>query len=314
MLRHYSQDEIESRYQKLPEELQAAMYDFDVADKTFQIGKKHGLSTDKIGAMAEILGYVVLGFIGPREFVKALSEDIGMDMEKAKALASEINSALFTPLRGALKRAHDIEITEEDIQRGGEEMVRRAPPPFLDKLGTTAGAAPTRPKPETKPSPSSFDKAQDKESKPTFPGITPLPKTSPIDLRAQEPSRSAFISKPEDKKPEVPAPPERASPRQESERPTPSTTSQPSWIAQKPTPPQMPESGSTNQELGTKKELELVPPPPRPGPRIPPIDLRKPAQQESQAPPKPPMPSTPLEQKTTPQPYKGVDPYKESTE
>lgn len=300
MLKNYTKQDLDERYQKLPTELQEALYSFDIADRIFETGKKYGLSIEKISKLAGETGYVILGVTGPREFVKTLTEGLGLTIDKTRSIASDINREVFAPIRGMLKRTHNVDFTEEDIQHGGEEILRKAPAPIT--------ATPTT-KPESRPI--------IPESKPTFPGITPIPKTPPIDLRGQEPPRPILTPKPEvsvpppaqkleEKAPEIPIPPTSTeTTRSEQARP------QPSWILSKPVQPTPVERATEISKPPQKDEMDLVAPPSRLGPKIPPIDLRK-TPQEAPQPTAPTPPQT--SPKPVPQPYKGEDPYKEPIE
>lgn len=132
MSRTYTKQELTERYEKLPDALKDAMFSADVAEKIFAAGKKHGLTIEKIGFLAEETGRVILGVTRPNEFVAVLAERLGATPDAAQNIASDINHQIFFPLREILKTTHQVDIGEAAIQRPADAIDLRAmarPPP-----------------------------------------------------------------------------------------------------------------------------------------------------------------------------------------
>jgi len=136
----FSHQQIDTQYQKLPDVLKDAMFSADVSDLVFEIGKKHGLSIDKIGLLADEIGYIIVGLARPSEFSKNLAQALGTDENQTREIAAEVNHQIFFPLREALKKTHQFDMREEEIQR-------REPPPPKPKPETIPASVQTQPTP-----------------------------------------------------------------------------------------------------------------------------------------------------------------------
>lgn len=111
----YTPDQIEERYQKLPDALKQALFAPDVAEKIFNIGKKHGLTIEKIGLSADEAGAVILGFTKPNNFIGYLAEALEIGTGKAGEIAADINHEILFPLREELKKTHGIDFNADAI-------------------------------------------------------------------------------------------------------------------------------------------------------------------------------------------------------
>lgn len=179
----YTDEEIESRFQKLPQVLQDAMCDPDIAEKMGVIGKMFGLLREKIRYMSEETGYIILGLTRPQEFVNSLAESLEVNTDKAKVIAKEINHQIFFPLREALKTAHQVEVSEDEIERGAAMMKKAPTPPLPPKSTPPPPPRPTEEKKESPlpPPPTVFPQKIVLEKKPEL--NLPPSKIPPIDLR-----------------------------------------------------------------------------------------------------------------------------------
>ncbi|MEK7502843.1 MAG: hypothetical protein AAB556_00165 [Patescibacteria group bacterium] len=114
--------EILDRYLNLPEDLQKALFSPQNSEAIFEIGKKHGLAVDKMGELADETGLVMLGMTKPSEYIKNLSQRLGVEPEKAKAVAEDINQKVFAPIRESLKKIHGISPTAEPVKPSPKEL------------------------------------------------------------------------------------------------------------------------------------------------------------------------------------------------
>lgn len=117
MAQEYTEQELEERYLHLPPELREALFSVEHAQQMYEIGKKSGLNVEQIGALAQESGYLIIGITHPHDFAANLSRRLGVDLEKARAIATEINHQIFYPLRELLKSAHKIDVTQEQINK-----------------------------------------------------------------------------------------------------------------------------------------------------------------------------------------------------
>ncbi len=117
----FSQQLIDEQYKKLPQELKDAIFSVDIADKIFEIGRKFAITIEKNGFLAEETAFVVLGLLKPEEFTVAIKSRLGVEDDEAHDIAKEVNRQILLPIREALKRAHQIEIPDEEA---GDEKSR----------------------------------------------------------------------------------------------------------------------------------------------------------------------------------------------
>lgn len=147
----YSKQQLDAQYEKLPLSLKEALFSAGVAEKMFEIGKKNGLTIEKTGFMAEETGLIILGLLAPRDFAASLSKRLEISLDKAQAIASDINHQIFFPLREILKETHDIEIGEDTIH--SEEVAPRQPPAATEMTDQKAPKESTLPPVATPPPP-----------------------------------------------------------------------------------------------------------------------------------------------------------------
>lgn len=143
----FPKEQLDTQLAKLPPPLREALFSADVAEKTFDIGEKHGLNIEKIGFLAEEVGYVVLGLVAPRDFISALEKRLSTDADTTQKIASEINSQIFRPLRELLKQTHEVDVPAELIKK---ETVFRIPKPSTSGQDAVQKFAPIFPTPPAK--------------------------------------------------------------------------------------------------------------------------------------------------------------------
>ena len=211
MLNTFTQEKVDAQYKKLPEPLREALYSAEIAQKIFEIGKKNGLNVDKIGLLAEEVGYVILGLTRGNEFVNLLKEVLQINEEKAHTVVEEVNLQIFSPIREDLKTAHEFESREtsppkidlsaqKPLTSSSTSAIRPAP---LVKPTTTSALkdevtkilktpeikappsppAGTMPSWMTKPTQEAGSKKQEARNETT--PLAPPASSQPIDLRSQ---------------------------------------------------------------------------------------------------------------------------------
>lgn len=317
MPRAYTKQQLQEQYEKLPDVLKDALYSVETADKVHEIGKKSGLTIEKMGFMAEEVGRIILGLTRPGEFVALLAERLEVDKDTAQKIALDINHQILFPLREALKRTHKIEIGEAALQPQPRAPLsqRTAPAPEerpKQPISTIGPISPISPKPGPK-QPSIVDLG----------GFKPL-KAGPPDFLSHEKAGKSVAEKGTSKIPPIDLS------KTEARPPAPTQT--------KPPPSPAPVSPTTPQ---VPPVLSTPPPHSSPQPNIPPIDLRQQSKSPQAEPlrptsppqplylaaktPEPPAPSVnsidlrqtpkpPAQEKPKVKPWSGYDPYKEPIE
>ncbi len=344
----YTKQQLEERYTRLPPILQETLFSPEVAEKLFEIGKKNGITIEKIGFAAEETGFVILGLTRPREFVSELASRLEVDDDTARKIALDISHQIFFPLREALKQTHQIEIGEEAIQTSlevrpltgrGPTPARSAapPPPAVEKVSSIKYQGQRIPLVEigslkAPPPPAggqpSFLTRDEVEKIVAEKKVTPRSTDTELRDTVNMPPLSRNtepvprFTPPPPKPPPSPAPPLKPQPSTPTPHPIPPVST---------TPPQI------TQQQGQVSSIEYQG---GSSPKVPPIDLRQPAtsikyrvssikeetqpaqipdkaeSQQAPAAPEAKIPSIDLRQTSKPQkeklkPWSGYDPYRE---
>lgn len=306
----YTQNEIEEYYRKLPEVLRDALFSPSVAENIFAVGKKFGLTIEKIGFLAEQVGFIVLGLSRPPVFTRVLAESLGMDNDKAREIAKEINSQIFYPLREALKAAHQIEITEPatNDQRPTTETEPIAAT-MAKFMPLSKVEVPSMPRPIPPPA---FARPPGQERKVVPPQISVVPPQAPIPRPVETPKHIT---------PQAVTPPSPPKPAITPALPKAPTPIKPAEPIKPPAPTKPPATQPKIQPIDLRKATPPAPKAPAGKPErmreaifAPPVEPQTtvPAEPKKESPPYSPKAiesgAKPPEKKT---PYGGYDPYKE---
>lgn len=145
----YTQEQLQDHFRRLPPQLQDALYDADIAERTYEIGRKHGLTIEQIGILAEESGFITLGLAHPEEYVGNLARALKLDTEKAKMIAADMNHVIFFPLRDILKQTHQFDLSQETVQKGLPSIIVSTPGSASGSYvpPVTGGAQPIPPPP-----------------------------------------------------------------------------------------------------------------------------------------------------------------------
>ncbi|MBU2219469.1 hypothetical protein KKG15_03195 [Patescibacteria group bacterium] len=103
----YTDEQILEMYKKLPEDLRNAIFSVEMTGAVKGIGEKYQLPIDKIGALGNETGMVMLGVTHSRDFIVNLGNRLNVDKETARKIADEINTQIFSKVRESLKKIHE---------------------------------------------------------------------------------------------------------------------------------------------------------------------------------------------------------------
>lgn len=110
MSRQYTQAQLEQIYQKLPEELQEALFSLETAENIGQVCESYGIGDERVSEIARYAGYVLMGLTLPQEFSGVLETEVKLPKTMADAIARDINRLVFYPVKPALEQLHRMEI------------------------------------------------------------------------------------------------------------------------------------------------------------------------------------------------------------
>lgn len=115
----YTLEQLEERYNQLPEAVKEAMYAVETADKIMAIGKKYNLHIDQIGLLAEETGLVMLGLTPYYQFMDNIQKKLGVNRAASENITLDINTEIFLPIREFLKQGGALP-SREEVLRGVE--------------------------------------------------------------------------------------------------------------------------------------------------------------------------------------------------
>ena len=101
-------EKLKEIFQDLPKDVKDAVFSVDSSKVIRGVGEKKNLTVDKIGELADEVGLVMFGLTHPKDFIANLSKRLEIDRGKAKEIAEEINTQLFSKIRESLKQVHGL--------------------------------------------------------------------------------------------------------------------------------------------------------------------------------------------------------------
>ena len=95
---------IDQRLAELPENIRTAIESADLGRMLRVIGQEHNLHIDQIGKLEDETMLVMLGFFEPEQFNTQLEQQLLIPAADAAAIAGEVTTNIFLPIRESLKR------------------------------------------------------------------------------------------------------------------------------------------------------------------------------------------------------------------
>ena len=106
----YTQEQLDKIYEKLPEELKEAIFSVETAEEIGDTCESYGITDNRVGEIADRVGYVLAGLMLPQEFAQVLETEVKLPKVLAQAIARDLNRFVFYPVRPALEQLHRMEI------------------------------------------------------------------------------------------------------------------------------------------------------------------------------------------------------------
>jgi len=107
----YPPEQLWPLYEKLPKDLQEAIFSEKTADLIYDICTRNGLEKE-MSEIAKLTGYVLLGLLPPDEFEKTLKEELKLNNDLNKKVVLEITRFIFFPVKESLEALYKIEIAK----------------------------------------------------------------------------------------------------------------------------------------------------------------------------------------------------------
>ena len=107
-------DVIKEQFAKLPKEVQLAVTDTNLIQKTKDIALKYALHIDQLGSLQNEIIFVMVGLEPSIAFVDNISDELSIDTQKANNIAKDVNESIFDPIRTYLRKWEENGGIDED--------------------------------------------------------------------------------------------------------------------------------------------------------------------------------------------------------
>jgi hypothetical protein len=314
-----SQQQAGQRWDTITPQLREALFSDVNADFVWNLCQNEHLTEEMAYEVAEISGYVLLGFLHPDDLAGELVSSIDLPAPLAKTISDQINSRVFAPLRA------DIDKVYSPLNKLGVPPMVSTPKIILQDIGASQKHdVPSTPKPTT------FSDIGWSKQPAAGPNLvasgtipTPTPASTPIPKPAAEPAPMMLHEdttfKPAEKNVSFTLSKPGGAAEMNLNRGVPQAQSRPVVLefggAVKPPVPKPPAPASSSPRpmlvnIGTRNVSQIVPmasaPIPKPPtPPIPPRPPQTPMASSSQV-PQPPKPPAAQNMPPIPQPNKPI--------
>jgi hypothetical protein len=106
---------------------------------TDNIGTKYNLEELQRETFAYLIGTVLLGDTHPKDFIPSLEKELRVSNEVARAIATEVNEKIFTPVKDLLIEMYQLGGTREEGVQTNEDV----DPRYLEPIPTGVAAVVT---------------------------------------------------------------------------------------------------------------------------------------------------------------------------
>jgi len=111
----YSPEQLSQLYEKLPKELQDAIFSEENGKYIQDICKENGVvNEDQVLDATRNTAYVLMGLLPPDELSDVLEKEAGIEGKVAQQISREIKRFVFYPVKKTLEDLYDTTITYED--------------------------------------------------------------------------------------------------------------------------------------------------------------------------------------------------------
>ncbi len=140
----YTPEQFEQIFQKLPDELQEAIFSMETANAVYNACLSQGMTDERGTKVAELTGQVLMGLVLPEEFQKSLEKEGGIKKDASVNIARELTRFVFFPVKESLRQLHSItEVSGSTVPQTKKAVpaaaapVQEAPAPATPKKEDT---------------------------------------------------------------------------------------------------------------------------------------------------------------------------------
>jgi len=123
--------EAQERFKHLPTTVQDAMTAPETATSVGEIAKRHGLDDWATGILADEIGWIMLGAKHLQEISTSLERKLGIDPNRAEAIAQETEREIFAPIQELIRHIYtkfnQVSTSQDSLQRSSLQKPQSAP-------------------------------------------------------------------------------------------------------------------------------------------------------------------------------------------
>ena len=116
--KQYATEELWGVYDKLPPELQQAIFSGETADQIFATCERH--EVQEVSKVAYNVGLVLLGVLLPSQLENTLVQELKIKKQAAQGIMADINRFVFYPVKAQLEQIH--QVPGETPQQEGKDL------------------------------------------------------------------------------------------------------------------------------------------------------------------------------------------------
>lgn len=124
----YTQEQLKDRYNTLPIDIKKSIDSVEVGALVADIGDRNGLFLDQQVDLMERVTLVMLGIASPSMLSRNLVDELGIDMNTANKISTEINDRVFREIRFSLQKLQERPISTTSTTNTPEQVVTSTRP------------------------------------------------------------------------------------------------------------------------------------------------------------------------------------------
>jgi hypothetical protein len=189
-------DDIQKKIATLPPEVRRLLYSTEMSGDIQQIGARHQLHVDQVGALEAEVAAVMIGVTQSNELAENIADALNLDRAKSEEIATDVGNTIFAKIRDAMKQGPaQAAPAEKSVVMPSRAAAPKPPAPTPPMPATP----PVAPKPPV-PAPPAVAVVP---PKPAAPPAPPKPAPPP----AMPPSVNAMLTQPTASMPKKEEPP-----------------------------------------------------------------------------------------------------------
>src|SRR3989344_2084050 len=124
-------EEIQKKFESLPEDLKWAIMGAKVDDNIIEIGQKENLNVEQMGQLSLETNMVMLGFTHPNDFEKSVKASTGLGDDKIRTLVNAANEKILKEIRNILMKTQE----PKDEEPESAEKINSSDTDILNSAG-----------------------------------------------------------------------------------------------------------------------------------------------------------------------------------